>query len=417
MASRAGKLRLYIFLALLILLLILIVRLISTAWDSIVILILFTCANLLAVYHRRKHELGKVEQEFKAKLEETQTFYFVRIVERLVGRNGYYIFCAVISMLFSVANYKFSAVNLLLTDQMAIFYALTTANISLFLGFAFWKLVTEDFSKLVKAFYRQHKAKERVMLQGKETSHVTSALLFHKLVFDVKFSLMWGAFWSLLAICWIGYPSTMMQSIFDVFGTGLNFFVQSITVAISAPAILAIFQIGRSSSILVADDTAIFSKSFGEFFKNLEKAVLKVTLMQLLVPGVILPNIFFLRGLYIQYDIVIILGVFCFVLGQLGILFFAIYGAHIAMKKLKEREGKKLRKRIIEKKNLLETVNKDSFLYIGALWDYHLLLLKTEHLESTGTWPISTKGVVVFATLLAGTILNALRDYLLTLFS
>ena len=235
-------------------------------------------------------------------------------------------------------------------------------------------------------------------------------------MFDVLFALVWGAFWSFLVICWIGFPSTPLPSIYDAFGLGLQYFVQSTTIAISAHSIFAVFLIGRASSILVVEETAVFRKRFGEFFENLQKFVLKVAVMQLLVPGLIMPNIVIFREFYRQHHTGIVVAVFWFIFGQLAVLFFGIYGAHMAMKKLKKRKKKELMEKMIEKKGLLQTTNKNSFLYISTLLDYRLLILQNEYLEPMSTWPISVKGGVGFVTLLVGTVLNILRDYLIELF-
>ena len=86
------------------------------------------------------------------------------------------------------------------------------------------------------------------------------------------------------------------------------------------------------------------------------------------------------------------------------------------MKKLKKRKRKELKEKMIEKRGLLQTTSKDSFLYISTLLDYRLLIVQNECLESMSTWPISVKGGVGFITLLLGTVINILRDYLVELF-
>lgn len=416
MVEATNKLRPLLFLTVFLLPLRVIIWPISTVWDSLSIFIPFALIILLAYYPSQKPKPEKVGKEIEATLKQKQTFYFIRIIERVKGQKSYYIFCAVVSAIAFVIGYRLSVVNLLLTDPMSALYVHASSSISLFLGFALWKPVTEGFSELVKGFCKYYEKREKEEEEGKDTSRVASALLYHNLMFDVLFPLVWGAFWSFLIICWIGFPSTLLPSIYDAFGVGLQYFVQSTTIAISALSIFAVFKIGRASSILVVEETSIFRKRFGEFFENLEKFVLKVAVMQLLVPGLIMPNIVVFRDFYEQYGIGIAVGVFWFIFGQLAVLFLGICGAHIAMKKLKKRKKKELEEKMIEKKGLLQTTSKDSFLYISTLLDYRLLILQNEYLESMSTWPISVKGGIGFITLLLGTLINILRDYLVELF-
>ena len=161
MVKVSSKLRSLLFLAVLFLPLIVTIRPILTVWDSMFIFIPFSLIMLVAYYPWPKPKLAKIGKEFEAILKEKQTFYFIRVIERVMGQKSYYIFCAVVSTIVFVVGYKLSVAYLLLTEPMSGLYVLASGRISLFFGLALWKPVTEGFSELVKGFYTHYKERKR----------------------------------------------------------------------------------------------------------------------------------------------------------------------------------------------------------------------------------------------------------------
>jgi len=404
--------RRYLFLLSLFIPLIHFIRPVLTIDDSIIfIFIPLFLIILLSYFPWPIPKLEVLLINFDKSVETKNTFYFIR----LIGNNNYYIFCFTISIMILIRSIlsRFTTLPVSLSlENMPIFYELISGSISIFLGLAFWKPVTEEFSKIVKKFSCQLKTNGTI-LTDIDASRATWSFFFNSILFDDLFVPVWGVFWSFLCIIWLKTPSMIERAL-----VGFQFFVQSTTIIISALSISALFQIGFVSHIFEIDDISIYQKNFGKFFKNLGDTVMKVAVMQLLVPGFIMPTNIIVPGFWEEYSTQIKIGWFWFIFGQIFILIFGIFGAHIAMKRLKKRKKKEINKKMIEMRNRLEEKTADSISYVSTILEYNMLILQHESLESMSTWPISNKGWVGFITLLIGTIINGtniniIRDYII----
>jgi len=344
--------------------------------------------------------------DYKDTIKTKNTFYFIRFISGIIGNSNYYLFCggiSIIALILSIFNQFKTLPTTLSLEDLRILYGLISGSISIFLGLAFWKPVTEEFSNTVKKFYCQL-TEDMSKLTDIDTSRAKWSLFFHVIMFDDFFVLVWGVFWSFLVITWS--KATSIEAVM----LGLQYFVQSTTISISAFTIFALFLIGLVSHIFEIDETTIYQRNFGDFFEKLRDTVMKVAVMQLLVPGLIMPTILIIPDIPEQYPTQVFIGWFWFIVGQIIILIFGIFGAHNAMKRLKQRKKREITNKIKEKRKHLEGTTVDSISYVTTSLDYNMLILQYESLESISTWPISPKGWV---GLLVGTIINYILDYMI----